>query len=88
MYVAYSCEECSAAPLTQYPHNELYQELPTEAKYFEEMDERLYIDIRWSKGCADELEKLTRNDSDVTLTVKLKAAATKKMSSILVYYIQ
>lgn len=46
MYVAYSCEGCSAAPLTQYPHNEIYQELPTEAKYFEEMDERLYIDIR------------------------------------------
>ena len=33
--------------------------------------------MRRSKGYADELEKLTRNDSDVSITVKLKAAATK-----------
>ena len=35
--------------------------------------------MRRSKGYADELEKLTRNDSDVSITVKLKAAATKKL---------
>ena len=42
-------------------------------------DEKLYIDMRRSEGYTDELEKLTRDDSDITLTVKLKAAATKKM---------
>ena len=36
--------------------------------------------MRRSKGYTDELEKLTRDDSDTTLTVKLKAAANKKMS--------
>ena len=35
--------------------------------------------MRRSKGYTDKLEKLTRDDSDVTLTVKLKPAATKKM---------
>ena len=35
--------------------------------------------MRRSKGYTDELEKLTRNDSDITLTVKLIAAATEKM---------
>ena len=31
-----------------------------------------------SKGYTDELEKLTRDDSDIMLTEKLKAATTKK----------
>ena len=35
--------------------------------------------MRRSKGYTDELEKLTRDDSNITLTAKLKAAATKKM---------
>ena len=35
--------------------------------------------MRRSKGYTDELEKLTRDDSDVNLTVKLKAATTKKL---------
>ena len=35
--------------------------------------------MRRSKGYTDELEKLTRDDSNITLTVELKAAATKKM---------
>ena len=35
--------------------------------------------MRRSKGYTDELKKLTRDNSDLTLTVKLKAAATKKL---------
>ena len=37
--------------------------------------------MRRSKGCKDELEKLARNDSNLTLTltIKLKAAAPKKL---------
>ena len=37
-----------------------------------------YIDMIRSKGYTDESEKLTRGDGDVTLTVQLKKAATKK----------
>ena len=37
-----------------------------------------YIDMIRSKGYTDESEKLTRDDVGVTLTVKLKKAATKK----------
>ena len=59
MYVAYNCDSCSAAPLTQCRNNEIYQELPTEAKYLNDMDERLYIDMCQSQGYMDELEKLT-----------------------------
>ena len=35
--------------------------------------------MRTSKGYTDDLEKLTRNDSDISVTIKLKAAATKKL---------
>ena len=40
-------------------------------------NERLYIDMRRSKGYTDELEKLTRDEA-VNLSITLKAAATKK----------
>ena len=46
MFVAYDCDGYSTAPLTQYRNNEIYQALPTEAKYFDDMDERLYIEMR------------------------------------------
>ena len=79
MFVAYYCEGHSAAPLTQYKNNEIKQELTKEKDYFgDDSDERLYIDMRRSKGYTNELEKLTRDDGDVTLTIKLKKAAEKK----------
>ena len=54
-----------------------FQELPKERNYVTNTDEKLYIDLRRIKGYTDKLEKLTRDNSDLTLTVKLKAAATK-----------
>ena len=36
------------------------------------------MNMRRSKGYTDELEKLTHNDGGVNLSIKLKAAATKK----------
>ena len=78
MFVPYNCGGCSAAPLTQYRNNKIYRELIKERNYFgNDSDEKLCIDMRRSKGYTDELEKLTRNDSDISLTVKLKAATTK-----------
>ena len=60
MFVAYYCEGCSVAPLTQYKNNEIKQELTKEKYYFgDDSDEKLYINIRRSKGYTDELEKLT-----------------------------
>ena len=89
MFVAYNCDGCSAAPLTQYRNNDIYQELIKERNYFgNNSDEKLYIDMRRSEGYTDELEKLTRNDSDISLTVKLKAAATKKLRLRVVGYSQ
>ena len=50
-----------------------------EKKYFTDSDEKVYIDIRRSKGYTSELERVNRDDSDLSVTVDLKAAATKKM---------
>ena len=57
------------APLRQYKNNEIKQELKKEKDYFSrKFDERLYIDMRRSKGYTDELEKSTRNDEGVNLS--------------------
>ena len=89
MFVAHYCEGCSATPLTQYKNNEIIQALIKEKYYFG--DERFWWKIIYwyerSKGYTDELEKLTRDDGGVTITIKLKQAAAKKwgwgLSSIL-----
>ena len=50
MFVAYYCEGCSAAPLTQHKNNEIKQELTKEKYYFGgDSDEILYTDMRCSK---------------------------------------
>ena len=65
-----TCNGCSAAPLTQYRNNKIYQEIVKEDIYFkDDNDEMMYIDIRRSKGYLDELVTLTRNDSDVSIIV-------------------
>ena len=77
MFVAYYCEGCIATPLTQDKNNEIKQELTKEKGYFRyNSDERLYIDMRCSKGYTNKLEKLTRDNGGVT--IKLKQAAAKK----------
>ena len=44
--------------------------------------------MRRSRGYTDELEKLTRDDGGVNLSIKLKAAATKKMRLRAIVYSQ
>ena len=44
--------------------------------------------MRRSRGYTDELEKLTRDDGGVNLSIKLKAAATKKMRLRVIVYSQ
>ena len=60
-------------------NNEIKQELTKEKDYFSsKSDEKLYIDMRRRKGYTDELEKLTRDDGGVNLSLMLIAAVTKK----------
>ena len=80
MFVAYQCDGCPFAPLTQYKNNEIYQNLTDEFEYRgQKFDDRILIDMRRSKGNSDELEKITRDDSDLVCVITLKKAAVKKM---------
>ena len=78
-FVAWTCNGCSIAPLTDYVNNPIYQELPTESEYFSSSDERVYLDLRASYGYTKEMENLERNDSKLSLKIQRKSAGTKKL---------
>ena len=61
-------------------NNQIYQEMTEEDKFTDnERDDRIYIDMRRSKGYTDELEKINRDDSGIALTISLKEAAAIKI---------
>ena len=79
-FVAWSCNGCITAPLTDYTNNPVYQELTDEEDHCaERIDERIYLDLRASSGYTNEAEKLERDDSKINLHLLLKSAATKNI---------
>ena len=79
LFVAWSCNGSSVAPLSDYMHNPVYQELISEDDYFDVLsDERLY---RASSESVKEVEKLERIHSKISLHILLKEAATRKLRS-------
>ena len=80
MLVAKACDGCSTAPSRQYKNNDIYQEITEEGKFTDnDIDDRIYIDMRRKKGYTDKLEKLNRDDSGLAVTIRLKEAAPKKL---------
>ena len=80
IFIAYNCNGCTTAPLTQYKNIEIYQEITPEDEYIDNTkDDRIYLDMRRSQGYTDALEKLTRDDSGLAEVLNLKEAAKKKM---------
>ena len=60
MFIAYNCNGCTTAPLTQYKNNEIYQEITPEDEYRDNTKyDRIYLDMQRSQGYTDELEKGT-----------------------------
>ena len=78
-FIEWICNGLSIAPLSDYAHNPIYQERTRKDKYFTSSDERLYIDLRRSKAHNGKSERVNCNDSDLTITIELKNALTKKM---------
>ena len=67
---------------------EIYQEI-TEDKFADnDTDDRIYIDMRRSKGYTDKLEKLNRDDSDLVVTIGLKEATAKTLRPRITGYSQ
>ena len=79
-YLAWCTKECSTAPVTDFMSNPIAQELKKENENFsDKFDERLYVDLRPSHRYTDELEKPTRNDSEMTIMIETKTPLVKKM---------
>ena len=89
MLVAKACEGCSTAPLTQYKNNKIYQEITEEDVFTtNDTDDRIWIDMRRSKGYTDELEKINRDDSGLAVVIGVKGAVAKKLRLRIVGYSQ
>ena len=59
-------------PITKYMNNKIKQDMIKAKKFFaDESDEKMFIDIRRSKGYTEELEELSRNDADINLLILL-----------------
>ena len=80
-FVAWNCNGCLIAQLTDYVNNTIYQELKvnTESEYYTNVDKRVYIDLRDGKGYTGELQRLRGNNSEPILKINLKPVLTKKM---------
>ena len=75
------------APLADYAHNTTYQKAARQEQYFTNSDGKVYIDLRRGKGHTVEFERVNHNDSDLTITVELKAPpATKIRLHVTGYY--
>ena len=79
-FVPRSCDGSSVAPLTDYMNNPIYQQSIDEVDYNEvKSNETVYLDLRASPGYTNEGERLERNDSKISVSIQLKAAALKKL---------
>ena len=87
-FVAWVTKGSSIVPESDYLYNEVRQQLPNRNTYFTDSDEKVYIDIRRSKGYTGEFERVNRDDSDLVVTVDLKNAAAKKMRLYVTGYYQ
>ena len=87
-FVAWVTNSSSIVPGSTFMYNETRQELPNRNTYFTDSDERVYIDIRRSKGYTGEFERVNREDSNLNITIYLKATAAKKMRLRVTGYFQ
>ena len=73
MFVAYFCGKGSSmTPITKYMNNKIKQDMIKAKNIFaDESDEKMFVDIRRSKGYTEELEELSRNDADINLLILL-----------------
>ena len=78
----------SIVSTNEYIHNETAQELPFRSDYFTNSDERVYIDLRRSKGFTGEFERVNRDDSELSVVIDLKDAAADKMRIYVTGYYQ
>ena len=57
----------------------MFQELPTQSEYFTYADKKIFIELRRKKAYINKIKKLNRDDSDLTITIQVKAPVEKKL---------
>ena len=87
-FVAWLTNSSSIVPGSDFMYNDARQELPNRNTYFTDLDECVYMDIRQSKGYIGEFKRVNWDDSNLSVTVDLKAAAAKKMRLFVTGYFQ
>ena len=78
-FVVWYCKGSSIVPLSDYAHNPTFQGLPTMSQYLTNTDKKNIYRLKIWKGYMNELEKINRDNSDLLITVTLKAATKQKM---------
>ena len=79
-YAVWHCDGHSPAPISNYMNNPVFQEVLLKHDYFgTKSDKKVYIGQRESLGYTNEIEKPSRNDSKLTITIKLKNPLAHKM---------
>ena len=79
-YVAWHYDGYSAVPISDYINNPVFLELLLESDCFgNKSDETVYIDLRYSLGYTNKIEKPSRNNSKLTGTIELKNALIHKV---------
>ena len=79
-YIVWHCNGYTAVPISDYINNPVFQELLLESDYFGiKPDEKIYTDLWDSLGYTDEIEKPSRNDSKLNVTIELRNPLAKKM---------
>ena len=78
--ISWHCNGYTAAPISDYINNPVFQELLLKSDYFgAKSNEKIYIDLRDSLAYTDEIEKPNRNDSKLNVTIELRNPLAKKM---------
>ena len=79
-FLAWNTNGCSVAPLSDFMNNLVVEELKKENCCFaNDSDERIYVDLRQTKGYTKELEKAKRNESKMRITIETRQSLSKKM---------
>ena len=87
-FVAWYWKGCSIASSSNCANNPVFQELATQSEYLTSAHEKIFIDLRPGKRYTNKIEKLKRNDTDLTITIQLKTTAAKKMRLHVTGYFQ
>ena len=79
-YVEWHCNGYTAASISDYINNPVFQELLLENGYFgNKLDKKIYIDLRDSMEYTNEIETPSRKDTKLMVTIETKSLLAKKM---------